>query len=45
MKQINSAYEGEQARDMFLSCVYHLLNGSNSTDPGIEAIAKMWLTR
>jgi len=45
MKQINCAYEGEQARDLFLSCVYYIMNGSNSADPAIEAIAKMWLTR
>lgn len=45
MKHINCAYKGEQARDLFLSCVYHVINDSDPTDPGIEAIAKMWLTR
>ncbi len=45
MKHINCTYKGEQARDLFLSCVYHIINDSDPTDPEIEAIAKMWLTR
>ena len=43
MKQITLCYEGEQARDLFLSCVHYVINGSNSPDGEIEAVAKMWL--
>lgn len=45
VKLIDSSFNGEDSIDTFLSCLYYVLNGPNPNDPGIEEIAKLWLTR
>jgi len=45
LKNIKSKFDKEEARDLFLSCIYHVVKGTDPNEPEIEKIANEWLTR